>query len=409
MLTPDKIKSKSFQTTGMGSYRSEDVNNFFEEVSASYEQLFKENSSLIKKLSLLANKVEEYKKDEDSLRHALLTAQKLADQIVAEAKESTAGAVAKAKEESSKLVSAAKEEADKILSEAKKTADKLVSDARYTADSVVHDANAKADEVLGGINRKATQEKLVYDMLQKEVAQFRTKLMDLYKEHLTLLDKIPAIVDESKENIKADNIPADIEKAADEALIADSPVREEPSEPAADTYLESEIPEEASQQVEEENIDEAFELSDFAYEDESEAEVEEDFQQPEESVLDEIDSDDGFSLSFDDESEIEDDESDEEIELKNEIEDVFSSENSAGKNGENDGFSLNISDIDDEDFDEDTAEPDDADGDYADIKDKYASLEDSGAFDRAEAEDEDEDEDDEDDGSRAFKKFFRKK
>ena len=38
---------------------------------------------MIKKISLLANKVEQYKEEEDSLRKALISAQTLADKIVA--------------------------------------------------------------------------------------------------------------------------------------------------------------------------------------------------------------------------------------------------------------------------------------------------------------------------------------
>ena len=87
MLTPDRIKEKTFQTTGRGSYRAEDVDSFLREVSASYEQMFKENTDLIKKISVFAKKIEEYRADEDSLKMALLNAQKLADKIVAEAKE----------------------------------------------------------------------------------------------------------------------------------------------------------------------------------------------------------------------------------------------------------------------------------------------------------------------------------
>ena len=87
MLTPDKIKEKSFQTTGRGSYRAEDVDNFLSEVSASYEQMFKENGELVKKISILVKKIEEYREDEESLKTALLSAQKLADKIVADARE----------------------------------------------------------------------------------------------------------------------------------------------------------------------------------------------------------------------------------------------------------------------------------------------------------------------------------
>jgi hypothetical protein len=54
MLTPDRIKEKVFQTTGRGSYRSDDVDMFMSEVVASYEQMFKENSDLVKKITILA-------------------------------------------------------------------------------------------------------------------------------------------------------------------------------------------------------------------------------------------------------------------------------------------------------------------------------------------------------------------
>ena len=57
MLTPEVVKAKEFQASGRGAYRADDVDSFFAEVSASYEQMFKENGELIKKISILANKV----------------------------------------------------------------------------------------------------------------------------------------------------------------------------------------------------------------------------------------------------------------------------------------------------------------------------------------------------------------
>ena len=38
MLTPDQIKNKEFHTTGKGSYRSEEVDDFMKEVYSSYER-----------------------------------------------------------------------------------------------------------------------------------------------------------------------------------------------------------------------------------------------------------------------------------------------------------------------------------------------------------------------------------
>ena len=115
MLNPDKIKEKEFQTTGRGSYRADDVDSFLAEVSSSYEQMFKENGELVKKISLLANKVEEYKKDENSLKEALLAAQKLADKIVADAKEKIKSDLADAQDKVDGMLSSAKGEAADIV------------------------------------------------------------------------------------------------------------------------------------------------------------------------------------------------------------------------------------------------------------------------------------------------------
>ena len=61
--------------------------------------MYRENADLIKKISILAKKVEEYRADEDSLKMALLRAQKLADSIVAEAKETADNEGASVKDE----------------------------------------------------------------------------------------------------------------------------------------------------------------------------------------------------------------------------------------------------------------------------------------------------------------------
>lgn len=353
MLTPDQIKSKEFHTTGKSSYKAEEVDEFLEEIHASYDQMFRENGNIIKKMSILANKVEEYKKDEDSLRQALLSAQKLADKIVAEAKENSA-----------KELSEAKEKAEKAVADANAQARKILDDAKAAADAKVHDANKQAEEIIGGINRKVTQENLVLEMLKKEVSAFRNKMMDMYKEHLTLLDRLPTYTEEKEEPVE-EKEPEVQETAAveQEAVETAEPVAEEPVEEAAEEVAEKAVeepveePEEES--AEEPKEDDGFELSDIA------------------NILDEEDvseeDKDAFTLdetAFDDEPE-------------DEFEDV-----SSDVSEDNGGFSLNIDELD---FDDD-----DDDGITADAGD-YASV------------DEEESDDDEDDGAISFKKFFKKK
>lgn len=92
--------------------------------------MFKENGELIKKISLLANKVEEYKKDENSLKEALLAAQKLADKIVADAKEKIKSDLANAQDKVDGMLSSAKGEAADIVAKAKNEADGTILQAK---------------------------------------------------------------------------------------------------------------------------------------------------------------------------------------------------------------------------------------------------------------------------------------
>lgn len=196
MLTPDKIKEKQFQSSGRGSYRADDVDAFMNEVSASYEQMFKENGDLIRKISILAKKVEEYRADEESLKLALLNAQKLADQIVSEAKEKAEKDSAEVITAAEKQVADAKAEAEKLAVNSKRDSAAIIESAKAEAERIIAEANKKSDEILGNINRKVTHETLVFDMTKKEAAEFKGRLVAMYKEHINLINQLPDIVDE---------------------------------------------------------------------------------------------------------------------------------------------------------------------------------------------------------------------
>ena len=221
MLTPDKIREKSFQTTGRGSYRAEDVDNFLSEVTASYEQMFKENGDLIKKITLLAKKIEEYRADEESLKMALLNAQKLADKIVAEAKETAEKENAEINAETARLHEIAEKAVADATENAKAEAEKIVADAKAEAENILNDANAQAKDILGNINRKVTHESLVYEMLQKEASEFKGKLINMYKDHINLINQLPEIVSE-----KIDEVEEVVEEPVED--VAEEVVDEEP-------------------------------------------------------------------------------------------------------------------------------------------------------------------------------------
>ena len=251
MLTPEKIKEKSFQTTGRGSYRAEDVDSFLSEVSASYEQMFRENGDLIKKISILAKKVEEYRADEESLKMALLNAQKLADKITAEAKENAEKELADAKAETEKLIADAKAEVEEITSVINADKDAIIDAAKAEAEKILADANRQSNEILGNINRKVTHESLVYEMLQKEASEFKSKLVAMYKEHINLINQLPEIadneIDEATEEAPA--VEEAIEETVEEEIVV---IEEEPAFEVIEETEEIEVIEDETPEVEEE-------------------------------------------------------------------------------------------------------------------------------------------------------------
>ena len=85
MLTPQEITDKVFVKAIFGGYDMTGVDDFLEAVCADYTSLYKENAILKGKLKVLVEKVEEYRSTEDSMRMALLTAQRMGEEITKEA------------------------------------------------------------------------------------------------------------------------------------------------------------------------------------------------------------------------------------------------------------------------------------------------------------------------------------
>jgi cell division initiation protein len=104
MLTPQDIQNKEFVKAVFGGYDMTAVDDFLEEIAEDYAALHKENAVLKSKIKVLVEKVEEYRSTEDAMRAALLTAQKMGDDLLKDAKEKSEGMLKDAKEKSEHLL-----------------------------------------------------------------------------------------------------------------------------------------------------------------------------------------------------------------------------------------------------------------------------------------------------------------
>ena len=87
MFTPQEVSEKAFPKVSFGGYGMAAVDEFLDTLTEDYTSLYKENATLKAKLKVLAEKVEEYRATEDAMRSTLLSAQRMAAQMVEDARQ----------------------------------------------------------------------------------------------------------------------------------------------------------------------------------------------------------------------------------------------------------------------------------------------------------------------------------
>lgn len=90
MFTPQEIQEKTFVKAVFGGYDMQTVDEFLDPLTEDYITLYKENAVLKSKMKVLVEKLEEYRAQEQSMRKAMVTAQRTADNLIAEAEKKAA-------------------------------------------------------------------------------------------------------------------------------------------------------------------------------------------------------------------------------------------------------------------------------------------------------------------------------
>lgn len=132
MFTPQQIEQISFNRATFGGYDMQSVDEFLEPLTEDYVTLYKENALLKSKMRVLVGKLEEYRKNEASMKDAIVNAQKTCDMMVREAE-------AKCTQMLNDANAAAAENA--------KNADSLIAAENARVDEARMAARAKIDEI----------------------------------------------------------------------------------------------------------------------------------------------------------------------------------------------------------------------------------------------------------------------
>lgn len=297
MITPRQIREKKISTVERDGYDRNEVNELLVDIIESYEAVCEENKELYRKMEILANRIEEYRDDEDSIKTAIISAQKMAHQVTAEAKEKAEQTIAESAASAQQTVQDAKAKADKIVGEAREYVANLTKEKAQAADEIIADAQSKANAAISSAqlvaqdtldkakkltaelvekakNEKGQQQEMM-SKLKAESREFKTNLVNLYEAQLNKLKELAQSgAEDSIEGLESelDEIVDNIGKAAageieipqlEETEPADNENEESEEEAAVEEAAEEyseEIAEIADEDVQEETAEEEFVL-----------------------------------------------------------------------------------------------------------------------------------------------------
>lgn len=191
MFTVKDIQDVHF-TKKMGGYKTNEVDEFLDKCAETVEALTAQSAENAQKMQVLAETVLQYREQEDAIRSALIAAQKTADSILEEARQQAAAL--------------------------RSDVEKEVQKAREQA---LEQTQAEQDEL-----RRVKQ----------EVAEFKSRILNVYREHLTLINVLEDSMDEEEplQETADSELPQEAEKEqeslAEEVAPADEkqPVRPHP-------------------------------------------------------------------------------------------------------------------------------------------------------------------------------------
>lgn len=205
MLTIDEIREISFRRAGKNGYNAADVDEFIDDVTATVEQLMADKNDCLRKMEILAGKIEQYREDEETVRNALITSQKLNDATLKE--------------------------------------------AQNKADYIIRSAEKKRRTILTEAEMATEREKDKFEAVHAEVAALRREILELYKKHIAIVQELPTDEDVRQKREELDQkypfepIEEEVTYAAEpepEVEAQPEPVQEAPAEPAPRPELKRE-------------------------------------------------------------------------------------------------------------------------------------------------------------------------
>lgn len=157
-LTPLEIQKKEFRRSFRG-YNEEEVTEYLNKISVNYEELYRENRELKEKVGFLTERLKDYKDMEQTLKDAILMAQK--------------------------------------------TAENVKNNAQKEKQLIIEQAVSKAEKIIDKAERTSNKIKNRNDELKRQFSLYRTRFLNFLESQYELINSFHLEIDDMSEKNKA--------------------------------------------------------------------------------------------------------------------------------------------------------------------------------------------------------------
>lgn len=203
MLSAGEIRNVKFGNA-MGGYKKEEVDILLDKIEADYVQYERIIKDFQAKTESLTKEIEELKNSQGSIQNVLISAQRLADQIVNEAKEKSEEIIHNAEANISIITAREKE----LSTTFERKAQERKSELEKELAEMIKTAQHKADSIKAASDDAVARQQMLFEKIKLEVAAFKAALTAKYKDHLEILNTLP------------DSVPMDPKQMAQAVSVA---------------------------------------------------------------------------------------------------------------------------------------------------------------------------------------------
>ena len=204
MMTPQEVANCTFAKSMMGGYNMSSVDDFLDKLTEDYSALYKENAALKSKLKTVSEKLAEYREMEGAMSSTLLTAQKMASTMLAEAE----------KQKKSILADAAA----------------VAQSRRDQADAAVSAQEQRLMEARARVDQELEAERKRLALGQEKLRTFIRDVKNVCSEQLAMLELLPELPMEEPAPLPVPAVPVP------------APVQEAPQPPEAEPAVAAMAP-----------------------------------------------------------------------------------------------------------------------------------------------------------------------